>query len=184
MTPIELTTARLRLRRGRPSDAPALFAAYTGSEERSRYLARGVHARIEQTEGFLRTWCDARWDEPDASFAWVLADLATNERIGTFVVVRQGHIAEVHFGLDRARSGQGLATEALIAVTQWLESSPVIQRIWTACDVEHLASQGVLAKAGYRPEGVLRKWLVLPAFGPEARDCLAFARVCERSNLS
>lgn len=158
------------------SDAEPLFKCYTGSIERSQFLVRGVHASVENTAGFINLWCDARWSVPGASFAWIIADTYTDEPFGTFVVIRERHIAEVHFGVSAARSGQGLATEALLVVTSWLESFAEIQRVWTACDLENVAAHAVLERAGYQREGILHKWLVAPALGYRARDCLAFAR--------
>lgn len=174
MQPKELSTARLTLRRTRVGDARPLFA-YTGSVESSRYLQRGVHTSVEATAAFLAKWCSARWDSATDAFAWVIADRASDVPIGTFVLIRSGHVVEVHFGIAATHAGQGLATEALRAVVAWLRAVPGIQRICTSCDVENVAVHAVLRKAGFINEGLLRAHAVLPAFGPTARDCYSFA---------
>lgn len=75
------------------------------------------------------------------------------------------HAVEIHYGIGTSHDGQGFATEAAAAVTYWLLSSPPIQRVWTAVDVELVASRRVLEKLGFHCEGILRAWAVLPAFG-------------------
>ncbi len=177
MRPIDIRTERLRLRRGAPADAAPLFEGYTGSEERSRFLARGVHRCVADTARFVSTWCDARWDDGSGRFAWIVADGASNEAIGTFVLIRERHVAEVHFGLSKAHEGRGLATQALDAVVAWIETHDDVQRIGTACDMENVGARRVLAKAGFRCEGVLERWLVVPAMGPVARDCASYSRI-------
>lgn len=178
MHPAAIASPRLVLRRGTSQDVQPLFQAYTGSIERSKFLARGVHKSLEDTQRFVATWCDANWDIDGDRFAWIIADRSSSEAIGTFVVIRTDHRCEVHFGLSRARSGAGLATEAIQAVTNWIwKSCDGVQRVWTACDLEHIAAHRALEKAGFDQEGTLKRWLVLPMFGPSARDCISFAMV-------
>lgn len=174
--PAEFFSPRLHLRRGLSGDPRLLFRDYMGCGERSTFLARGVHKSLGDTERFVSTWCDENWDSGSNQFAWIIADRASGEAIGTFVMICVSHKCEVHFGLSRARSGVGLATEALQAATTWIwRNGREVQRIWTACDVENIAAHRVLEKAGFEREGTLKRWLVLPKFGPAARDCISYA---------
>jgi RimJ/RimL family protein N-acetyltransferase len=56
-------------------------------------------------------------------------------------------------------------------------NKPTIQRVWTAVDVEHIATRRVLEKIGFQSEGLLRSWAVLPAFRSQARDAVPYSRV-------
>jgi [ribosomal protein S5]-alanine N-acetyltransferase len=172
---VELLTQRLRLRRSRRGDGPVLFTNYTGATSCSRFLQRQVHRAAAQTEAMLAKWCDSAWDETDTPFAWVISTRNEDEPIGMFVVVPDGHKTEIHFGLAERFWGQGLMVEAGLAAIQTLWQTPSTQRIWTVCDVEHQGSRRVLEKLGFQCEGMLKKWLMLPAFGETARDCYVFS---------
>jgi ribosomal-protein-alanine N-acetyltransferase len=172
---IELLTKRLRLRRARQGDAPVLFKNYTGARNCSRFLQRHAHENVSHTEAMLGKWCVTAWDEVDAPFSWIISTLDDDEPIGLFVVIPDGHMTEIHFGIGERFWGRGLVVEAGRAAVSALWRSPNIQRIWTVCDVENTGSRRVLEKLDFQCEGILRKWLVLPAFGNLARDCYIFS---------
>lgn len=56
---------------------------------------------------------------------------------------------------------------------------PVSMFIRAVCDQLNNGSKKVLENIGFQNEGTLRKWIVLPAFGDQARDCHVYARICE-----
>jgi [ribosomal protein S5]-alanine N-acetyltransferase len=172
---IELLTQRLRLRRARDGDAPVLFSNYTGVPDCARFLQRQVHRDVAQTSAMLTKWCDSAWDEPGAPFSWVISTRVEDEPIGLFVVIPDGHKTEIHYGIGERFWGRGLVAEAGLAAIPALWRTPATQRIWTVCDVEHIGSRRVLEKLGFRCEGTLQKWLVLPAFGSTARDCYVYS---------
>lgn len=170
-----LNTRRLSLRSGRAEDAGPLFEGYFGSGEASRFLGRRPHAAIDDTRAFIDRWCGEDWGASGA-FAWIVAAAPSGYPIGMVLVIARQHMAEIHYGIAPAASSKGYATEAVVAATDWMLAQG-LQRVWTAVDVEHLASRRVLDKAGYMREGVLRNWAVLPAFGSQARDAVAYSRV-------
>jgi ribosomal-protein-alanine N-acetyltransferase len=176
LLPKTLQGKNLQLRGVFPEDDVVLFANYFGSVEASRFLSRLPHPSVEHTGEFLNKWCGEAWATPEQSFAWVVADLR-NEPLGIFLVFLNKHIAEIHYGISPRHSGQGYASEAVQIATDWLIAQPSIQRIWTAVDKEHHATQKVLMKNGFQSEGVLRSWAVLPAFGLSARDAIAYSKL-------
>jgi [ribosomal protein S5]-alanine N-acetyltransferase len=178
---VEILTQRLRLRRTRQGDGPVLFRNYTGDPECSRFLQRHVHRDIAQTDAMLAQWCDSAWDEAGVPFSWVISTRDEDEPIGVFVVIPDGHKTEVHYGIGERFWGRGLVTEAGLAAISALWRVPTTQRIWTVCDVENTRSRRVLEKVGFRCEGMLEKWLVLPAFGSTARDCYVFSTTSRRT---
>ncbi len=172
----ELPTQRLHLRRCAERRCAGPVQELHGRRRCSRFLQRRPHAEVAQTEAMLAKWCDTAWDTRGEPFSWVIGTRETDEPIGVFVVIPDGHKTEIHYGIDKRFWGQGLAAEAgAAAIAELWRTSPV-QRIWTVCDVDNIGSQRVLEKLGLRHEGILSKWLVLPAFGPEARDCQVLRR--------
>jgi [ribosomal protein S5]-alanine N-acetyltransferase len=171
----ELQTDRLHLRRARVGDAAVLLHNYTGDPECSRFLQRRPHRDMAQTEAMLDRWCNSAWYSPDAPFSWVISTREKDEPIGVFVVIPEGHKTEFHYGICKRLWGQGLAVEAGAAALTELWRSDSTQRIWTVCDVDNIGSRRVLEKLRLTMEGTLKKWLVLSAYGAEARDCLVFA---------
>lgn len=181
MKPTTLSTNRLLLRRSQIGDEESLFRNYCSNVLSSRFLTRKPHNHIDQTSKFLNTWCNLAWDNNSSQFSWVIALETTNEAIGLFLVITEEHKAQVHYGISRSFEGQGLITEAGHSVVNWLMTQPKLQRIWTVCDVEHSQSIKVLEKLEFKNEGILRNWLVLPAFGAHARDCYTFSRIWDSS---
>jgi len=93
-----------------------------------------------------------------------------------FIVDAEGHKAQVHFGLGQKFWRQGYMAEPGSVVVEWLMKQR-LQRIWAVCDLHNHGSSKVLEKLGFKNEGVLQKWLVLPSFGNIARDCYIYARI-------
>lgn len=89
----------------------------------------------------------------------------------------RGSKADLGYVLSRSHWGQGLATEAVRSVNEWLRASPDIYRVWATCDFENPASARVLEKIGMECEGVLRRWIIHPNISPEPRDSFVYAWV-------
>ncbi|OYU30815.1 MAG: GNAT family N-acetyltransferase [Comamonadaceae bacterium PBBC2] len=171
-----LTASRLILRQARSSDADALFHAYCGEPDCAHYLTRGVHTSMSQTAEFLEKWCVHAWSKEDASFAWVIAERHVDLPIGIFLVIRNEDSAQIHFGIDKQHWGCGLVAEAGHAAITWLFENNTLRQLSTVCDAEHVRSQRVLEKLKFVREGLLEKHLVIPAFGPLARDGVLYSR--------
>jgi ribosomal-protein-alanine N-acetyltransferase len=177
LSPESLYTPRLELRRAEPLDALTLHTSYFSSPEVSRFLGRLSYSALTQTQALLDRMCVAAWTEPASSCAWVVANRLTHEALGIVFVFAKRHVVEIHYGIGVDHHRQGFATEAVAAATNWLLSIPNIQRVWTAVDVEHLATRRVLEKLGFQSEGLLRSWMILPAFGSLARDAVPYSRI-------
>jgi [ribosomal protein S5]-alanine N-acetyltransferase len=66
--------------------------------------------------------------------------------------------------------------EALTAVSDWALRQPSVFRISAVCNVDNIASAGVLEKAGFTREGLLRRWMMHPNISDEPRDCWSYSR--------
>jgi RimJ/RimL family protein N-acetyltransferase len=130
----------------------------------------------------LEKWCLQAWTREDDSFACVIAERGTDVPMGTFVVVRVGDTAHIHFGIEKRHWGCGLVVEAGQHAVSWLFEHRRMRQLSTVCDARHLRSRRVLEKLGFTSEGVIKNHLLLPAFGPIARDGVAYSRGKERAS--
>jgi ribosomal-protein-alanine N-acetyltransferase len=176
LKPMRLESPRLQLREAVNGDAEILFVNYFSSVSSSRFLSRFAHSSIEQTKRFLDQWTNQAWKLPGTPFAWIIEKLEDAEPIGIFLVFQKDSHAEIHYGISETCRGQGFASEACDTATKWLLSQNLIQKVWTAVDIEHVATQRVLEKAGFQKGEILRNWAVLPAFGSQARDAIAYSK--------
>jgi RimJ/RimL family protein N-acetyltransferase len=172
----ELSSARLRLRRPRPSDATLFFTGFSADPEVMRYLAWRPHASLAEAEAAV-----ARRIERLANgveYSWILEPLASGAAVGLVSGWLDGGALELGFVLARPSWGQGLMTEAVRAVRDWAFAAGAVRRVWATCDTENPASARVLEKAGLAPRGRFEREIVRPSLGPEPRPSLHFA--CER----
>jgi len=172
LTPLD--SPRLTLRPTRDGDAEKLYTNYCGDPACCTFLQRQPHVDAAQTANMLAKWSDAAHVTPDKGYAWVICERSNDEAVGLFVVIPDGHKVEIHYGIAQRLWGKGLVAEAASAAVSFLRSLPEVERIWTVCDVDNHGSRRVLEKIGFQQEGLLRKWLKLPAYGNAARDCWIF----------
>lgn len=180
--PDRIATARLVLRRPRPTDAQSMFEEYAQDAVVTRYLVWRPHASLQDTREFL-TRCDEGW-HTRRELTWALT-LPTEDRVVGMIGIRpQGHKAELGYVLARRLWKQGLVTEAGNAVLRLAFEDASLFRVWAVCDVENPASARVLEKLGMREEGVLRRWIIHPNVSTEPRDVRVYARVREGPTAS
>jgi RimJ/RimL family protein N-acetyltransferase len=174
--PFRTETARLVLRRPERRDAAAIFAAYAGDAEVTRYLGWPRHHSVDDTRAFL-DFSDAEWHRWPAG-PYLVDDRATGALLGgTGFAFETPYRAATGYVFARAAWGRGYATEALEAVVA-LAPSLGLSRLYALCHPEHAASRRVLEKCGFAREGTLRRHQSFPNLesrGPE--DALCFARV-------
>ena len=172
--PRHLTTARLRLREPRLSDASAIFEGYTQDPEVTKYLVWAPHQAISQTRAFLEQ-CVAGW-EARVTLPYVLTLAAEDRAIGMLEARLRSHLVDVGYVLGRRHWGQGLMSEALSELTSVCLSFPEVFRVQATCDADNIASARTLEKAGFRLEGRLERHTVHPNLSPYPRACFMYAR--------
>lgn len=83
------------------------------------------------------------------------------------------HRASIGYRIAYDYWGKGIATEALkLTVKSVFEELGYLERLEAIADVDNPASQRVLEKAGFRKEGVLRKYVRLKG---ESKDMVMFS---------
>jgi len=70
-------------------------------------------------------------------------------------------VAGIGYWVAPDAQGQGLATRAVALLSRWALTSAGMIRIEALLDPENTASQRVVEKSGFRPEGRLRAYLAL-----------------------
>ena len=90
-------------------------------------------------------------------YAIWLIELRDGTRVGDlcFKGLREGGVAEIGYGILDEHQGHGYATEAVKAVLTWAFAQPGITAIEAETDPGNIASQRVLAKCGFVPNGVM-----------------------------
>jgi RimJ/RimL family protein N-acetyltransferase len=171
-----LTTERLTLRWLTPADVPALFAVF-GDPEVCRYWSRpampdvGAAAALQQEVEALFA---AR-----TLFQWGVTVTGRHEVIGTATLsalsAEHGR-AEVGYALGRAAWGRGYATEALRALAAFAFGPLGLRRLEADVDPRNERSLQVLARLGFRAEGLQRGRYVI---GGEVQDAALFGLLRE-----
>ena len=174
MTPTDLQTARLSLRKPQPEDASRIFEKYGQDVEVTRYLMWRPHTGLQDAEAAVRRFLDG-W-ERGTHFTWLIFERETGELAGSIAARKDEQEVNLGFLLARPFWGRGLMAEAIEAVVQWAFDDPSVLRIWAACDVENRASARVLAKTGFVCEGVLHEYSLHPNISAIPRDCYSYAQ--------
>lgn len=116
---------------------------------------------------FARTWLgrydDGRRDGTREGFAIV------DDRDGAFLgiavaarIEREARSAELGYIVDRGARGRGVASQALLLLTEWGFAALGALRLELYISVENEPSKRVAERCGYRREGVLRSVYVKP----------------------
>jgi RimJ/RimL family protein N-acetyltransferase len=145
--PAEIPTTHLLLSAACKAHVASLFHNYTGDSHTARYLTRLPHSSASQTDAMIGRYGENNWLNSER-FAWSIIDRSSGEAIGLFLLFVIGEDAEIHYGLGSAFWGRGWATEAGLAVMEWVRERSQLTTVHTTCAVANLASCRVLEKIG------------------------------------
>lgn len=172
-----LATARLSLRELRPEDVSPDYVGWLNDPAINRYLETRFSP---QDEAAVRAFVAAQLASPDA-FLFRIALAGTDRHIGN---IKLGPINRAHGSAKislligaRDQHGQGLATEAIAAVTAWGLATQGLHRVEGGCYADNLGSLRAFLKCGYAVEGFRREAVV----GADGRrqGVFLFARLAE-----
>ncbi len=175
--PETIETARLILRRPRPSDAQAVFDRYAADPAVTRYLSWPAHRSVADTLAFL-SWSDEEWQRWPSGPYLVLARRGGPARLlgSTGLKYKSPTRAETGYVFARDAWGQGFATEALEAMVE-LARRTGVERLEAICHVDHQVSANVLEKCGFQQEEVRREHFVFPNLAPQKKsDVVRYVR--------
>lgn len=154
-----IETERLVLRRFELADAQAMFDNWASDDEVTKYLTWPTHTDVSVTERILGDWTVQYAQAGFYNWAIVFKDNGP-EPIGNISAVRwekDGQVPVVGYCLGRRWWRQGVMTEALGAVIQFLFSQVGVGRIESYHDPNNPHSGDVMRKCGMVFEGILEK---------------------------
>lgn len=146
--PTLFTTERLRIRRIDAADAPMMYAVYSDPVA-ARFVDDGLPIKREEVGAWI-----AKTQDNYVHFGYGMMAIEwreTGEDIGFIGLVHPGGQpeAELKYALLRSWWGQGIATEAALGAMDYGRDALGLKELIATVDPEHLASQRVLAKAGF-----------------------------------
>ncbi|EST30512.1 hypothetical protein N566_21145 [Streptomycetaceae bacterium MP113-05] len=149
----------LSLRPWRPSDAPAVVAAFRDP------AIQQWHRRRADSEDEARSWTvawRAAWDA-ETNAHWAVVDAAAGSLLGRAALrsvdLAEGQ-AEAGYWTVPAARGTGVAVRALNAMTQWALEDVGFRRLELWHSTANPASCRVAQKTGYPLEGTRRSALL------------------------
>ncbi len=105
----------------------------------------------------------------------VIADRVTDAYLGEMMLALGEHrVGELGCCLAPAARGRGIATEALVALTDWAFAELGLGRVQVFVAPENVAALSLAERAGFRREGVLRSYW---EHGDGRLDVIVLARV-------
>lgn len=153
---VVLHTERLVLRPFCLSDAADMFSNWASDPEVTKFLTWPTHKSVQVTEYVLNDWIP-HYIEPDY-YHWAIT---LNDRpIGSMAVVQHDDaVGKAHIGycIGRQWWHQGIVSEALQRVINFLFDEVGYQRIEARHDPRNPHSGGVMKKCGMKYEGTLRQ---------------------------
>lgn len=154
-TPI-LQTKRLVLRPFRLEDAQDMFDNWASGPEVTRFLTWPTHTSVEVSRYVLNDWAP-HYNEPDY-YHWAIT--IDGHAIGSMAVVdHDDRVGKAHIGyaLSRRWWRQGITSEALQAVMDYLFDVVGYQRLESRHDPRNPNSGAVMRKCGMKYEATLRQ---------------------------
>lgn len=151
-----IETKKIRLRRLRSEDAPALMKYYSNKNV-YRNLDWNGPETLERSHEIINLW-NKGYDE-----GWIIrfaiADKLSDEIIGTiFLSEFEGKRAEVGYELSENYWRRGIMSEAIREVLLLGFSQLGLVRIQAFVSAENVASKKILNKFNFKEEGFLRQF--------------------------
>ena len=154
--PISLTGFRLRA--WATTDVPALVAAWR-DPEMARWMPEETHPfEAEQARAFVED--AATHLAAGKAVALAIADELTDQAVGSMTLHAWGlRHWNLGYWVAADRRQHGLATEAVTKVSRWaFAAHPTLARLSLYTMPGNEPSQKVAGHAGFRREGLLRRW--------------------------
>ena len=153
---VRLETPRLILRRAQMEDAEPMFHNWANDKEVTKYLTWPPHSNIEVTQKVLESWVESY--EKEDYYQWMIDLKEIHEPIGSIMVSTVGRAQSAHVGycIGKKWWHQGIMSETLQAVMDFLFNEVGYHRVEAMHDSNNPNSGKVMAKCGMKYEGTLR----------------------------
>ena len=149
-----LANGVVRLRPLALADAGALAAV-----SRDPSITRNTNTPAFADENEARAWLGERTWRADGPWRFVIADAGSNELLGYIGVRLVDRNGQIGYWVRQEARGRGVATRALRLVSRWALETAGFDRVQLLVEPGNEASRRVAEKAGFREEGVLRRYV-------------------------
>ncbi|BED91927.1 MAG: GNAT family N-acetyltransferase [Candidatus Improbicoccus pseudotrichonymphae] len=156
----EIITSRLILRKFSISDTSNVFKNWSSDPENLKFMSWKAHSNLVETESYLCRIVPKYIKDSYYHWAIVLKSNA-EEAIGSISVelfFSFNNCMEIGYTLSKKHWNQGIMTESLKAVQDFLFENTDCHRIQARHAVENKASGRVMVKTGMKFEGILREF--------------------------
>ncbi len=139
---------RVRLRAPAPDDAAPVFALFSDPET-MRHWPRAPMQGIDEAAAYIAE-CAGHF-EGGGRIDWIVTLPHADGAIGTCTLydIEGGRSAWIGYALLPEHRGRGLATDAVRAATAWAFRALAVERIQATVAPANVASQQLLARAGF-----------------------------------
>ena len=154
-----LQTSRLVLRKAVAEDAAPMLRNWAGDSTVTTYLTWPPHNDLRVSEAVVNSW--VRDAEKETSYHWMIVLKELGEPIGSIGVTALDEgveKAEIGYCIGKAWWGQGIMSEALKAVMDYLFDEVGMNRVEACHDPRNPASGAVMKKCGMTYEATLRQF--------------------------
>jgi len=152
-----IETSRLTLRRAVREDAAPMFRNWASDPEVTKFLTWPTHDSVTVSEMVIGSWLQEY--EKENYYQWMIELKELHDPIGSISVVRQNDTveeAEIGYCIGSPWWHQGIMTEALSAVIEYLFTEVGMNRVAARHDPNNPHSGMVMRKCGMKYEGTNR----------------------------
>ena len=171
----ELSDGVIRLRRWREDDIDSISQAATDPR-----IPEGTTVPALYTPAAARSFIHRQWSRQrnGEGVSLAIADAAGDEARGLiWLAVRpQAGVIGIGYWVVPSARRRGLGARAVRLASAWALQGAGLARVEAWVEPDNVASQRLLASAGFTREGVLRSFL---AFGNRRADAVVFSRTAE-----
>lgn len=154
----KLETLRLILRKAMLEDAQAMYENWASDPEVTKFLTWPAYSSVDVAKERMKIWAEGYGS--NEYYQWMIVPKDLNQPIGSISVVSmddQTQKAEIGYCIGRRWWHQGIMSEALRAVIDFLFDEVGMNRIEAKHDPNNPHSGGVMRKCGMKYEGISRQ---------------------------
>lgn len=144
-----LGTNRFLLRQFQLKDIPDVYNNWSSDIDSARYNAWSVHESEAVTKSYISEW--VTYYNKINYYHWAIVDVVSEEVIGSISVSNiknRKKYCEVGYTVAKKRWNEGIATEVLKSVLEFLTGNVGFETVRAIHDVRNKASGRVMEKAG------------------------------------
>lgn len=153
-----IETDRLILRPFVTEDAESMYRNWASDPAVTKFLSWPTYKSVDTAHEILEIWTK-QYADP-TFYQWAIELKELGQPMGSISVVSHDDrvdMAEIGFCIGKNWWGQGIMTEAMKAVMEYLFTEVGVQRIEAGHDPNNPASGAVQRKCGLKYEGTLRR---------------------------